>query len=166
VPPALELRLATREHVESAAAVNGSVEVTVLALVLTSRVVSVFAAPFVRSLAVTWKIAEFAVGTTASCLVALDKSDASVGQTDWRLLTMLNAARAPVESVAPTTTELDDAALDDAAGAVTTMVSVPRGTVGVVTSPPPVADCPADTGWLESTVAATCASAPELAKTA
>ena len=46
------------------------------------------------------------------------------------------------------------------------MVSVPRGTVGGVTSPPTVTDCPADTDWLESTVAATCGSAPELEKTA
>ena len=110
-PPArVELRLGTA-HV-GAATVSGSVEVTVFALVLTSKVVSVFAAPFVRSLAVTWKIAELAVGTTASCLVALDKSDDSVGQTDWRLLTMLNAACASVESIAPTANELDDAAFE------------------------------------------------------
>ena len=123
-----------------------------LALVSTSSVVSVPATPLVRSVAVTWKTAELAVDTAASCFVELDRIDESDGQTDWRLPTMLSAVFAPIVSaeLAPDAVDDDaleelDETLDDDTGGVTTMVSVPRGTVGTVTLLPTPADCPAAT---------------------
>jgi len=121
-------------HADNAAAVNGSVDATVFALVSTSRVLCV-SAPAVLSVVVTAKIAELAVGTAASCFVAVAKTDDNDGQTDCRLPTMLSAASAPTELV-----ELD-VELDDEADGVTTMVIVPGGTVGTVTLLPPLADC-------------------------